>query len=112
MWEERAHRARREVAALATAGLGVRELHAEAIRVVGQVVGADLTCWAGIDPETLVISAMVSGENRVASEYEPRLAAAEYSPEEPHRFAELARRRRGLLGRGGDDPQWVRVHAS
>ena len=93
MWEERAHRARRDVAALAAAGLGVGELHAEAIRLVGRAVGADLTCWAGIDPETLVISTMVSGENRVAREYEPRLAAAEYSPDEPHRFADLARRR-------------------
>ena len=28
MWEERAHRARRDIAALAASGLGVSELHA------------------------------------------------------------------------------------
>ena len=92
MWEERAHRARREVTAMAAAGLGVGELHAESIRVIGGAVGADLTCWASLDPETLVISSMVSGETRISPEYEPDLAAAEYSPDEPHRFAELARR--------------------
>jgi DNA-binding CsgD family transcriptional regulator len=92
MWEERAHRTRRDIAALAAAGVGVNELYAEAIRVVGGAVGADLTCWAAIDPETLVISAMVNGEAVIAPEYEPTLAVAEYSPAEPHRFAALARR--------------------
>ena len=93
MWEERAHRTRRDIAALAAAGVGVAELYAEAIRVVGAAVGTDLTCWMAMDPETLVISAMVNGEAAIAPEYEPRLAVAEYSPAEPHRFATLARRR-------------------
>ena len=87
MWEERAHRARRDIAALAAAGLSVSELHAAAIRVIGDEVSADLTCWAAIDPETLVISTMVSGETRIPPEYEPRLAEAEYSANEPHTFA-------------------------
>ncbi|MFG2025107.1 LuxR C-terminal-related transcriptional regulator [Streptomyces sp. NPDC048825] len=93
MWEERAHRARREIAALAAAGLGVGELHAAAIQVIGTAVGTELTCWAAIDPETLVISTMISGETRIPPEYEPRLAEAEYSAAEPHTFAALARRR-------------------
>lgn len=93
MWEERAHRARRDIAALAAAGLGVSELHAAAIRVIGDEVSTDLTCWAAIDPETLVISTMVSGETRIPPEYEPRLAEAEYSADEPHTFATLARRK-------------------
>lgn len=92
MWEERAHRTRRDIAALAAAGVGVGELYAEAIRAVAGAVGADLTCWAAIDPETLVISAVVNGEAVIAPEYEPTLAVAEYSPAEPHRFATLARR--------------------
>ena len=54
MWEERAYRARRDIAALATSGLGVSELHAAAIRVIDARVGTDLTCWVTIDPETLV----------------------------------------------------------
>lgn len=91
MWEERASRARREITALAASGLGVSELHAAAIRVVEQRVGAELTCWASIDPENLVISSMTSGDARIPDEYEPRLAAAEYSGSEPQSYAGLAR---------------------
>ena len=91
MWEERAHRARREITALATTGLGVSELHAAGIRVIEQRVGAELTCWASIDPENLVISSMTSGDARIPVEYEPRLAAAEYSGKEPQTYATLAR---------------------
>jgi DNA-binding CsgD family transcriptional regulator len=87
-----AERVRREVAALVAAGLSVTELHVAAIRLVGRVVGTDLTCWATLDPETLAISTMVSGDARIPQEYEPLLAASEYSGTEPHTFAELARR--------------------
>ncbi len=69
-WEDRAYRARREIAALATEGLGISELHAAAIRLIDGEVSTDLTCWAAIDPETLVISTMVSGEARTPLEYE------------------------------------------
>ncbi len=96
MWEERAHRARRDIAALAAAGLSVSELHAAVIRVIGNEVSAELTCWAAIDPETLVISTMVSGETRIPPEYEPRLAEAEYSACEPHTFATLALRKESV----------------
>ena len=96
MWEERAYRARREIAALAASGLGVVDLHAAAIRLIDSRVGTDLTCWATIDPEALVISTMTSGEARIPQEYEPLLALSEYSPDEPHRFATLARRREPL----------------
>lgn len=93
MWEERAHRTRREVAALAAAGLGVHELFTRAIGTVQVVVPAELTCWAVLDPETAVISAMVNGPVAIPAEYEPRLAEAEYAADEPHSFRELARRR-------------------
>jgi DNA-binding CsgD family transcriptional regulator len=93
MWQERAHRARRDIAAMAAAGLGVDELHTATIRMIDDTVRTDLTCWASIDPESLVISTMVSGDGRIPPEYEPLLARAEYSPQEPHRFAPLARRR-------------------
>jgi hypothetical protein len=79
VWEERACYARRDIAALAAEGLGVSDLHAAAIDLIEARVGADLTCWATIDPETLVISTMTSGESRIPSEHEPRLAEAEYS---------------------------------
>ena len=60
MWEERAYYARRDIAALAAEGLGVSDLHAAAIDLIEAWVGADLTCWATIDPETLVISTMTA----------------------------------------------------
>ena len=91
MWEERAYRARRDITALATQGLGVSDLHAAAIRVINARVGTDLACWATIDPETLAISTMTGA--RVAPEYEQWLAHAEYSVDEPHRFATLALRK-------------------
>jgi len=94
MWEGRARTARREIAALATSGLGVEALHAAAIDVVGAVVANDFTCWGSLDPATLVISSMTSGRNRIAPEYEPLLAETEYAGDVPNSFAELARRGR------------------
>jgi DNA-binding CsgD family transcriptional regulator len=85
----RAHRARREIAALAATGLGVSELHSAAIGVIDNQVKTELACWATIDPETLVISAMTNGETTIPAEYEPRLAESEYSVDEPHTFASL-----------------------
>jgi DNA-binding CsgD family transcriptional regulator len=93
VWEERAYRARRDIAALAASGLGVSDLHAAAIRLLETKVGTDLSCWATIDPEMLAISMMTSGEAQIPTEYEPFLAESEYSADEPHRFATLAARR-------------------
>ncbi|HEY3469135.1 MAG TPA: helix-turn-helix transcriptional regulator [Amycolatopsis sp.] len=92
MWEGRAQGVRRDVAALATAGLGVAELHAAAIELVDRVVPAELTCWASLDPDTAVISSMTSGRARIPGEYEPLLATYEYDGAQPHTFAELAAR--------------------
>ncbi|MFF0346008.1 LuxR C-terminal-related transcriptional regulator [Kribbella sp. NPDC004875] len=92
MWEGRALTARRDIAALATSGMGVAALHSAAIEVVERVIGSELTCWAGIDPATLVISSMTSGAARIPAEYEPRLAETEYAGTVPNSFAELARR--------------------
>jgi DNA-binding CsgD family transcriptional regulator len=96
VWEERAYRARGDIAAVAASGLGVSDLHAAAIRLINEWFSTELACWFTIDPETLVISNMTNGETQVAPEYEPRLAESEYSAEEPHRFATLARRRAPL----------------
>jgi hypothetical protein len=51
VWEQRAHRARRDIGALTAAGLGAGELHAAAIGVIGDLVSAEQTCWSAIDPE-------------------------------------------------------------
>jgi DNA-binding CsgD family transcriptional regulator len=93
MWEERAYHARRDVADLAASGLGLGDLHAAAIERIGRDVSTELTCWAAIDPETLVISSMTSGETRIPAQYNPLLADAEYSVDQPHTFAAMARRR-------------------
>jgi DNA-binding CsgD family transcriptional regulator len=92
MWEERAHRARQEILAQAADGCDLAELYGRAIAIVERTVPVELTCWAGIDPDSLTISAMVSGEVRIPPAYEPVLADAECSATEPHTFAELARR--------------------
>lgn len=96
MWDERAHRARREIVALAASGLGVSDLHTAAMGLIKDTVSTDLACWATIDPETLVISTMTSGDARIPAEYEQRLAESEYSIDEPHRFATLARRKESI----------------
>jgi hypothetical protein len=62
--------------------------------MIDDKVGTDLTCCATIDPETLAIS-MMSGA-RIAQEYEQYLAEAEYSAEEPNRFATLAVRKQPM----------------
>jgi DNA-binding CsgD family transcriptional regulator len=111
VWEVRADRARREITALAVDGAGVGELHAAAISVVERSVAADLTCWATLDPESLMITAMISGAARIPAEYEPRLAEAEYGPEEPHTFAGLARRRQPVA-RLSDLPGRDLAHSS
>jgi DNA-binding CsgD family transcriptional regulator len=72
--------------------MGVTQLHAAAIEVLEQVVGNDLTCWAAMDPGTLVISSMTSGRVHIPAEYEPKLAETEYAADNPNSFAELARR--------------------
>jgi DNA-binding CsgD family transcriptional regulator len=92
VWQERADRLRREVAALAATGPGVADLHAHLIRLVDREVGSDLACWVTLDPQTLGLSAITSGDARIPAQYEPLLAEAEYAVGEPHRFAALARR--------------------
>lgn len=92
MWEGRALGVRRDVTALATAGLDVVQLHEAAIALVDRVVPCDLTCWASMDPGSGVFATMTSGVNRIPQQYEPVLATCEYTPGEPHTFASLARR--------------------
>jgi hypothetical protein len=92
MWEGRAQGVRRDVTALASAGLDVAQLHEAAIALVDRVVPCELTCWASMDPDSAAISSMTSGANRIPQQYEPLLASCEYTPGEPHTFAALAQR--------------------
>jgi DNA-binding CsgD family transcriptional regulator len=94
VWEERANRARRDIAALAASGLGISDLHTAAIRLIDATVRTDMTCWATLDPETLAVSGFTG--TQVAPQYERWLAEAEYSAKEPHRFATLALRKQQI----------------
>jgi DNA-binding CsgD family transcriptional regulator len=97
MWEERAYHARRDVADLAASGPGLSDLHAAAIERISRDVSTDLTCWATIDPETLVISTMTSGATRIPARYNSLLADAEYSADQPHTFAAMAQRKEVVM---------------
>jgi DNA-binding CsgD family transcriptional regulator len=110
VWEERAYRACRDITALAAEGLGLVDLHTAAIQLIERTVSTDLTCWAAIDPETLVISTMTGA--RIAPEYERLLAESEYSTaSEPNTFATLALRKQGMA-RLSDLPERDRNHSA
>ena len=95
MWEERAERVRREIAALAASGLGVSELHAAAQAAVQQSVPFDEACWAGVDPGTIAMTSVTNWhEWPVPEEYALRFAESEYTGSEPNTFARLVLRPR------------------
>ena len=81
MWEERAERARREIAALAAGGLDLADLYASALAVVRQAVPFEQGCWAGVDPDIAGDDvrdqlAAVAGDGRG---YSARFAESEYT---------------------------------
>lgn len=93
MWQARTDSARRQIAALATAGLDVAELHAEALRLVRTSVPYDRACWAGVDPDSLMMTSVTNWPPwPVPAEYEARFAETEYSGTEPNAFARLLQR--------------------
>lgn len=93
MWAGRADSARREITGLATAGLGVADLHAAALDVVRRVVPYEQACWASVDPDSLVMTSVTNWQPwPVPPEYEARFAEVEYSGHEPNSFAELVQR--------------------
>lgn len=95
MWEVRADDARRDILAFAAAGLGVAELHKAALGVVGRVVPYERACWAGVDPDSLVMTSVTNLPPwPVPAEYEARFAETEYSGTEPNSFADLMQRSR------------------
>lgn len=95
MWEERAERVRREIAALAASGLGVAELHASAQAAVRQAVPFEQACWAGVDPGTMAMTSVTNWhEWPVPEEYGLRFAESEYTGTEPNTFAQLVLRPR------------------
>ena len=95
MWEERAERARREIAALAASGLDVADLYASAMSVVRQAVPFEQACWAAVDPDTLGMTSVTNWRQwPVTDEHAARFAESEYAGREPNTFVELLRRPR------------------
>ncbi|HEY9358099.1 MAG TPA: helix-turn-helix transcriptional regulator [Arthrobacter sp.] len=95
MWEERAERARREIAALAASGLDVADLYASAMSVVRQTVPFEQACWAAVDPDTLGMASVTNWRQwPVTDEHAARFAESEYAGREPNTFVELLRRPR------------------
>jgi len=93
MWEERAERARREIAALATSGLDIADLYAMAMAVVQQTVPFEQACWAGVDPESLGMTSVTNWRPwPVTDEHAARFAESEYTGREPNTFAVLLQR--------------------
>lgn len=111
MWEERAARARRDIAALAASGMNLADLYASALAVVQREVPFEQGCWAGVDPDSLVMTSVTNWRDwAVPEEYAARFADTEYAGEEPHRFVELLRRP-NPIARISDAPHRDVVHS-
>lgn len=93
MWEDRAERARREISAMAATGMSVADLLAAALAVVHRTVPFQQACWAGVDPDTLVMTGITNWAPWPApDEYAARFAETEYAGTEPNPFTALTRR--------------------
>ncbi|QCO97256.1 helix-turn-helix transcriptional regulator [Arthrobacter sp. 24S4-2] len=104
MWEERAERARREIAGLAAGGLDLAELYTAALAVVRRAVPFDQGCWAGVDPDTLGMTSVTNWRPwPVTDESAARFAESEYAGAEPNTFRALLRRPRPVA-RTSDAP--------
>lgn len=92
MWSElRADAATRDLGALVEAGLPVDEVHAAAIDIVSRVVPSDATCWATVDPETMMLTGALTVAFTPSPEQEARFVELEYHGNDGNSFASLAR---------------------
>ncbi len=101
MWEERAERTRREIAAFAASGMSLADLYPSALAVVQHEVPFEQGCWAGVDPDSLVMTSVTNYRPWAVKkdeyeEYSLRFAESEYAGQEPNTFAELLRRPRPI----------------
>jgi DNA-binding CsgD family transcriptional regulator len=99
MWEERAERARREIAAMAAGGMDLADLYTAALAVVQREVPFEQGCWAGVDPDSMAMTTITNWQpwpvgERQFEEYFLRFAQSEYTGQEPNTFVELLRRPR------------------
>ncbi len=101
--QARAREARRALSALAAAGLSPADVQQEAIDVVGKVVPYDATCWAAVDPQTMLPTGSVTVDLNPSKQQEALFAEIEYGPSDGNSFADLARRQ-VPIGRLSDLP--------
>src|SRR3954469_2273834 len=93
MWSElRADAARRELAALAIAGLDSAAVQAAAADIVRRVVPFDATCWATVDPASGVFTGSVTLQFDPSPELEARFAEIEASARDVNPFRTLVAR--------------------
>jgi DNA-binding CsgD family transcriptional regulator len=88
----RADAVRRDLGALAGAGLGVDEFQAAAADAVRRAVPYDATCWATVDPETSVLTGSVTVHFDPSPELEARFAETEAEGTDLHSFRQILAR--------------------
>src|SRR3954447_1379726 len=94
MWSDlRADAARRELTALASAGLDDGTLQAAAAEIVRRVVPYDATCWAPIDPDSHVFTGSVTLHFDPGPDLKTRFAEIEAAGTDVNTFQALARSR-------------------
>ncbi|NUP60026.1 MAG: LuxR family transcriptional regulator, partial [Pseudarthrobacter sp.] len=99
MWEERAERARRDIAAMAAGGMDLPDLYTSALAVVQREVPFEQGCWAGVDPASMAMTSITNWQpwpvaKSQFEDYFSRFAQSEYTGREPNTFVELLRRPR------------------
>jgi DNA-binding CsgD family transcriptional regulator len=93
MWSElRADAARRELSALATAGLDSAAVQGAAADIVRRVVPFDATCWATVDPASGVFTGSVTLQFDPSPELEARFAQIEAAADDVNAFRSLVAR--------------------
>lgn len=82
----------RELTALTVSGLGPCEIQEQAVEVVGRLVPYDATCWATVDPDTMLLTGSLTVDFNPSSQQEAVFAEIESGPTEANTFVELSKR--------------------
>jgi hypothetical protein len=85
----RADAVRRDLTALAGAGLGVDEFQAAAADVVRRAVPYDATCWATVDPQTNMLTGSITLHFDPSPDVEARFAETEAEGSDLHSFHQI-----------------------
>jgi DNA-binding CsgD family transcriptional regulator len=80
---------RRDLTALAGAGLGIDEFQAAAADVVRRAVPYDATCWATVDPQTNMLTGSITLHFDPAPDVEARFAETEAAGSDLHSFQQI-----------------------